>query len=731
MRKKLVELLAPAGNFTTAVYAFKAGADAVYLGLKNFSARNSAQNFSHEELSKLKNISIINKKRIFVTINTIINESEIEELISELQFLEELEIDALIVQDFGTINIVKKYFPSLTLHASTQMAIHNSPGIMKAQDLDIKRIVLPRELSINEIKNLIDKHNNIEFEVFIHGALCYSYSGLCLASGLKLNRSGNRGKCAQLCRNDYTFNNENSYFLSCKDLFTDKKVLDLIEAGVSSIKIEGRLKTPEYVFNIVKFYREIIDNRENLNEDTYKKLLLNTQYVFNRKRTLGYIFKDKDESIIEKKYPRHMGSLIGVVKKVFKDSFVIKVESKIATHDVLMFFTSPSGSVPFKLPVRKIVANNKSVFKAEKGSLVRIYCDKTPTINQNVYKLYSKELELKGTQHKSFKPFKKKIDLSIKFMEEKEKCLRASIFYKNEVYKFKHPISVEEAMKTVEMLEILKNVFNKSDKYSFEFNVSSFENNLPIDSDKIFIYPGLLKKIKTILYKNFDNYIQEINLKEKKAIIAENISVIKPKHGIFEKIKSFIEKRENLNLKEQTLPFYMGGELDLSIIAGFEDCYFIPLKPIVYDHEKDYYTKIYNFLKDNKSKNIFLGINNLHQIKILEDLSNFKNVFSFIDFFFYIANSFAFNGLFEKCSNLIFAYFWIEGASEDYKSLKGSKDINLVKVSPGFSPPLFLHQGDFLDESLSYLSKDNIILENYKSKMKVIVNDSWTFIFAC
>ena len=261
MINQKVELLAPAGNFTTALYAFKAGADAVYLGLKNFSARQSAQNFSYEELSKLKKISISEKKKIYVAINTVIENSDMKELVSGLQFLQKLKVDALIVQDTGVIELVNKFFPTLTLHASTQMALHNSLGVLKAKEMGIKRIVLPREMTLKQIRELADSHKDMEFEVFIHGALCYSYSGLCLASGLRLERSGNKGQCAQLCRNDYVLNTEKRYFLSCKDLAVDKRVLDLVSTGITSLKIEGRLKTPEYVYNITKLYRSIIDER--------------------------------------------------------------------------------------------------------------------------------------------------------------------------------------------------------------------------------------------------------------------------------------------------------------------------------------------------------------------------------------------------------------------------------------------------------------------------------------
>ena len=205
MKNKKPELLSPAGSFMSAYYAFQAGADAVYFGLTDFSARKSAQNINQTELLKLKKIAADQGKKLYVTVNTVIRDRELDDLIHNLQLIRRLEVNAVIVQDFGVTELIRKYFPDLSIHASTQMAIHNDDGVEKAIRLGIKRIILPRELLLHRVRALKKKYQEMEFEVFIHGSLCYSYSGLCLSSGMLRGKSGNRGECTQPCRDRYFY----------------------------------------------------------------------------------------------------------------------------------------------------------------------------------------------------------------------------------------------------------------------------------------------------------------------------------------------------------------------------------------------------------------------------------------------------------------------------------------------------------------------------------------------
>ena len=198
-----VEILAPAGSFEAAVAAFEGGADAVYLGLSDFSARKAAKNFSKEELRSLKTLAESKGKKIFAALNTVIKEDETGSALDAARFLSDISADAVILQDIGFATLLKKLFPTLTLHASTQMAVHTVEGVKFLKSQGFSRVVLSREVPLDLITKIKKEVPDMELEVFVHGALCYSFSGLCLASGMVLGRSGNRGMCAQLCRRYY------------------------------------------------------------------------------------------------------------------------------------------------------------------------------------------------------------------------------------------------------------------------------------------------------------------------------------------------------------------------------------------------------------------------------------------------------------------------------------------------------------------------------------------------
>ncbi len=274
-----VELLAPAGNFQCLVAAVQSGADAVYFAGKCFGARSFADNFDNDELERAVDYCHLRDTKVYVTVNTLVLDSEMEQLGEYLVFLSKIGVDAIIVQDMGVIALANRIVPELPLHASTQMTIHNLHGVEALKKYNIKRVVLSRELSINEIKNIAD-NTDIELEVFGHGALCMCYSGQCLLSSIIGGRSGNRGKCAQPCRLQYSINNDGkkAFYMSLKDLSSLEHIGNLCDAGVSSLKIEGRMKGPAYVAAVVGIYRKYIDNPQKVTDADYE--LLDT--IFNR-----------------------------------------------------------------------------------------------------------------------------------------------------------------------------------------------------------------------------------------------------------------------------------------------------------------------------------------------------------------------------------------------------------------------------------------------------------------
>ena len=255
---KRVELLAPCGSYESFLAALNAGADAVYLSGRQYGARAYADNFSDEELVGVIGKAHLYGVKVYLTVNTLVKEQEFAELYGYLQPLYEAGLDGVIVQDMGVLCFLRRQFPGLKLHASTQMTITGAYGAAYLRELGCERIVPARELSLQEIKE-IKRHVPIEIEAFIHGAMCYCYSGQCLMSSMIGGRSGNRGRCAGPCRLPYRVAGKEGYYLSLKDMNMSEHIPELIEAGIDSFKIEGRMKKPEYVAGVVSVYRKYID----------------------------------------------------------------------------------------------------------------------------------------------------------------------------------------------------------------------------------------------------------------------------------------------------------------------------------------------------------------------------------------------------------------------------------------------------------------------------------------
>ena len=259
----MIELLSPVGDFECLKAAVQNGADAVYFGAGSFNARAFATNFDDEALENAITYAKLRGVKTNLTLNTLIKNDEMENAINLAKKAYELGIDAIIVQDLGLARYLIKNFPDLAIHGSTQMSVHSLEGVLALQKMGFSRVVLSRELSLEEIE-YICKNSNIEIEVFVHGALCISYSGQCLFSSMVGGRSGNRGKCAQPCRlpyelleNDTTI--DKGYLLSPRDLCGLDYLPQLIKSGVSCLKIEGRMKTPEYVATVTRIYRKYLD----------------------------------------------------------------------------------------------------------------------------------------------------------------------------------------------------------------------------------------------------------------------------------------------------------------------------------------------------------------------------------------------------------------------------------------------------------------------------------------
>ena len=267
-RSKLPELLSPAGDFRCLLAAVAAGADAVYVGGKKFGARAYAKNFDTDELSRAVRYCHLHGVRLYVTLNTLVYDRELSEAVEYARELYRIGVDAIIAADLGVISAIKRAVPYMEIHASTQMSVHNSVGADKAGELGISRVVLARELSLENIR-LATETSSVEIEVFLHGALCVCHSGQCLFSSLVGGRSGNRGECAQPCRLPY---DGGKYPLSLRDLSLASHIPELIESGVASLKIEGRMKSAEYVYTVTKIYRRLLDEGRRASAEEEEEL---------------------------------------------------------------------------------------------------------------------------------------------------------------------------------------------------------------------------------------------------------------------------------------------------------------------------------------------------------------------------------------------------------------------------------------------------------------------------
>ena len=367
------ELLSPAGDFETLKQAIHNGCDAVYLGGKRFGARKFASNFDDEEMVRAIKYCHLYGVKIYVTVNTIIFDNEVDDCLKYVTFLHKNGVDAVIMQDMGMITLVRKVLPNLDIHVSTQAHTHNINQIRLLEELGVTRIVTAREMSLDEIKKLDTK---LEIETFIHGALCVCYSGQCLFSSFLLNRSGNRGECAGICRlpfklleNGNEIKTEGKYLLSPKELNTTNHIKELLDSNITSFKIEGRMKSPTTIGFITRLYRMLIDHYEKNEEisltSTEQEQLM---VLFNRGFTEGYLFNKSGKDLMNITSPNHVGIMIGKVIDFNKKRIKIKLDKPLHQNDGIRFEQEQLGMI-----VNYIYGDHdKLVSSANSGDIIEI-----------------------------------------------------------------------------------------------------------------------------------------------------------------------------------------------------------------------------------------------------------------------------------------------------------------------------------------------------------------------
>lgn len=389
------ELLAPAGDMECLKWAIEGGCDAVYLGGNHFGARAYSKNFSDDELVLAIKYAHRYGVKVYLTCNTLIYDEEVDDFIKFVRFAHQNRVDAVLIQDLGMYDLIHQKFPDLEIHASTQMHIHNVEGALVAKKLGFKRIVLARETDIDTIKEIKEK-TGLDVEVFVHGSLCVSYSGQCLFSSLVGGRSGNRGACAGSCRLPYelvgkdsaVLNKDKKYPLSMKDLCAVSSIGKLIDIGVNSFKIEGRMKSKEYVYLVTKLYRKAIDSYiENHKVVIDYNILDKLKKVFNRKYTLGFLNNVSNSDVINGSQPNNVGVKIGRVVKLTKTNALIKLEDELHINDGLRI-KGPEGEIG--TIVNDFYLQGNLVKEAKAGMVISLPIWKKPNVFDEVFLTSSK-----------------------------------------------------------------------------------------------------------------------------------------------------------------------------------------------------------------------------------------------------------------------------------------------------------------------------------------------------
>lgn len=646
----MIDLLSPVGDFECLKAAVQNGAHSVYFGATMFSARAFAHNFDLDELKHAIEYAKIRGVKTNLTLNTLMKDDEFNDALSLASKAYEFGIDAIIVQDLGLAMKLIESFPDLPIHGSTQISIHNLNGALELQKLGFKRVVLARELSINEI-NHICKNTAIEIECFIHGALCISYSGQCLFSSMIGGRSGNRGKCAQPCRlpyelleNDKKINS--GHLLSTRDLCGLEYIPSLIDSGVTCLKIEGRMKSPEYVATVTRIYRKYIDlalsGKPYIIDKIDKKELMQ---VFNRgMSSCGHLDNEANKHLVFKDKPNHMGLFLGTIHKYNKSKgyITLKLKENINIGDKISV-EKESGSYT----ISELMENNKNIKETKIGQTVILGRIKG-NINSGdkVYKISSKALL--NTAKESYKKENRKVPLNCTVTIQKSQPLTIHITSCNNLPQYQdlnitcqlNYIPEEAKNKPLDKETIIRQI-SKTNSTPYEFKNIDINMGENIYLAKISILNELrrlaLEKVQEYALSNIHKNIYNHSIKssdlEKDRILGDMRNFVQTKTKISETNTPKISLLLNI----------LSTSFDYSKLKDIDDVY-IPLK--YFNHKnyknilktisKKFNTYIYlpTILKGNY-KNLFYTnakntvekynikgfvVSNMGNIKLLNDL---------------------------------------------------------------------------------------------------------------
>jgi len=521
------ELLAPAGSLEAFFAAMEAGADAVYCGLQSFSARAKAKNFSLSDLSSMTAYAHQHQRKLFVAMNTLVKEEELPLLIDSLAAVEQAGVDALILQDLGVWRLARDHFPKLALHSSTQMTVHNSAGVKQLEKMGFERAVLARELTLPEISH-IRSQTTMELEHFVHGALCFCFSGQCYFSSYLGGKSGNRGRCTQPCRRRYNYRGKNGYYFSPNDLSAIELLPELHQAGISSFKIEGRMKSAEYVSNVVSAYRQMMDATPQQRPEVLKSARALLKQSYGRTPTKGFLAGSQPADMATPALRGSTGRYLGEITRASgnklnfnsRDSLHIgdRIRIQPASDKVGTAFTLKqlwSGAKPVKkMSVGQVCVSNPFGEKFKTGDAV------FKVSSQQAFSLSDAACRRRLTQ---VKPHGHGLELDIKLSNDQ---LHVSAKVGTVELQASYPVQVYAAKTSPLSQHALEQVFNSTIDAPFQLRQLNVH-----DLPDVVVPPKQLKEIRRELYGRLSDAVlrhdkqqRDTQIRQAKAALSSAVS---------------------------------------------------------------------------------------------------------------------------------------------------------------------------------------------------------------
>ena len=789
----------PAGGFDQAVAAIDGGADALYLGFSDFSARRQARNFGRDEYRRLRLLSERRGIKLYVALNTVLLEEEIGDIARLLAFLGRFPPDAILVQDWGLAALIRERHPGIPIHASTQAAVQGGAAVRIARELGATRIVLPRETSLAEMRRLRAEAPELEYEAFIHGALCYSFSGLCLASGLVLGRSGNRGECAQLCRSYYdaegrgdSGREERGYWFSCRDLELGDRIADLAAAGIASLKVEGRMKGPEYCHAVARYYRGILDRLggSDPGDEELARRRDAARTAFSRSPTTGWLYERGGDTLVDSEYPGHRGVMAGTVRSSSARRLRVDLGSELGLRDGLLAFEDGDPFKPVRFPVLGLrdIGSGREVFKASAGGQAEIDAplDEGRPVRlapgAPLYRISARDMDRRAVALEEYEGARQSLELKLRFCGRR---LGAEL----ELPGFQGPgaspvpgaadglsespaISQDRRAVPIEAGEELVldrarspggfakalGVFSESGDADFRL-VPRFDPDEEValppgpsgearscPAAELFVPPSILKREKNRIYALAAAAAEAVETSYARegagwsgpgalglgAPSAQAASGAPPRAAL-------VFPRPEL---PRGMPFAMKRDLaDDQALPEWGGRRWLPLAPLVLDREEYGDLAVQRIGRELASgASISVGLGALHHfawareaLRSQDDRETLGRLGFFLDFNLYVANRLAYRALASLIGGVDFAYGYLE---EPRDPQIPDAAIPLAAVGPDFEPPLFQSLGCALKHHLSGGScrKDcpklwSTRLKDRDRRYRLLVEDCVTMLF--